>query len=184
MNAIFGIIITLSTFMLIFSSPEAVLSTMLEGGQSALDLTLKMVVIYAVWSGVFKIMERSGLSNIIAKLLRPINRFLFGKIDDVSNDFISLNLSANLLGMSGATTPMGIKAIQSLDKQKNTDYAVAMFFVINATSVQLIPSSILALRQSFNATTPSDIILPTILATLISTVVGILCVKIFIKKDV
>ena len=136
MNAIFGIIITLSTFMLIFSSPEAVLSTMLEGGQSALDLTLKMVVIYAVWSGVFKIMERSGLSNIIEKLLRPINRFLFGKIDDVSNDFISLNLSANLLGMSGATTTMGIKSIQELEKHPNTDYAITMFFVINATSIQ------------------------------------------------
>jgi spore maturation protein A len=128
-------------------------------------------------------MERTGLSEKIARLLKPINRFLFGKIDDESSGFISLNLSANLLGMSGATTPMGINAIRSLDKSKNTDYAVAMFFVINATSVQLIPSSILALRTTFNSASPSDIILPTILATLVSTMVGILLVKIFIKKE-
>lgn len=183
MNAIFGIIITVSTVILTFSSPEDLLSSMISGGTKALDLTLKMVVIYAVWMGVFKIMEKTGLSNKIAKLLRPINRFLFGKLDDESEEFISLNLSANLLGMSGATTPMGISAIRALDKRKNTDYAVATFFVINATSVQLIPSSILALRISFDSSSPSDIILPTILATLVSTIVGILLVKIFIKRD-
>jgi spore maturation protein A len=183
MNAIFGIIITVCTVILIFTSPESLLSTMLEGGNKALNLTLKMVVIYAVWMGVFKIMEKTGLSQKIAKLSKPINRFLFGNLDQESDEYISLNLSANLLGMSGATTPMGISAIRSLDKSDKTDYAVAMFFVINATSVQLIPSSILALRATFNSASPSDIILPTILATLVSTIVGILLVKIFIKRD-
>ena len=183
MNAIFGIIITVCTVILTFLSPEAFLSSMLEGGNKALELTLKMVVIYAVWSGLFGIMDKTGLSQKIARLLKPLNRLLFGKVGEEASTYISLNLSANLLGMSGATTPMGINAIRSLDKGKNTDYAVAMFFVINATSVQLIPSSILALRSTFNSTSSSDVILPTILATLISTIVGILLVKIFIKKD-
>ena len=83
---------------------------------------------------------------------------------------------------SAATTPMGIKSIQELEKHKNTEYAITMFFVINATSVQLIPSSVLALRASLNSVSPSDIILPTILATLVSTIVGILLVKIFVKR--
>ena len=85
--------------------------------------------------------------------------------------------------MSGATTPMGIKAVQELEKHPNTDYAIAMFFVINATSVQLIPSSILALRTSMGATNPGDIILPTVLATALSTILGILLVKIFVKRN-
>ena len=156
---------------------------MLSGGEKALSLTLKLVVIYAVWMGVFSLLEKSGLSNKFAKILKPFNKLIFGKVPDAANDFISLNISANILGMSGATTPMGIKAIAELDKTPNTNYVVAMFFVINATSVQLIPSSVLALRTSFSSTSPADIILPTILATLLSSVIGILLVKIFIKRD-
>jgi spore maturation protein A len=182
MNIIFGIVLTLSTILLIFKSPDTVLSAMLSGGEKALTLTLKMVVVYAVWLGIFELMDRSGLSKKVAKLLRPLNRFLFGKLPERANDFMSLNISANILGMSGATTPMGIKSIQELEKHPNTEYAITMFFVINATSVQIIPSSVLALRTSMGASTPADIILPTILATLLSSIVGILLVKIFVKK--
>lgn len=182
MNIIFGIILILSTLILIIKSPEALLSSMLSGGEKALTLTLKMVVIYAVWLGIFELLERSGLAKKFAKLLKPLNRFLFGKVPEKANDFMSLNISANMLGMSGATTPMGIKSIQELEKHKNTEYAICMFFVINATSVQIIPSSILALRSSMGAVSPSDIILPTILSTLVSTIVGVLLVKIFCKR--
>ena len=182
MNIIFGIILILSTTLLIFSNPESVLSAMLSGGEKALSLTLKMVVVYAVWLGIFELMDRSGLSKKIAKLLRPCNKFLFGELPDSANDYMSLNISANLLGMSGATTPMGIKSVLELEKYPNTEYAIVMFFVINATSVQLIPSSVLALRTSMGSASPSDIILPTILATLVSSVVGVLLVKIFVKR--
>ncbi len=182
MNTIFTIVIISSISMLIFSNPDLVLSSMLKGGENALSLTLRLVVIYAVWLGIFEILDKTKLSVKIAKLLKPINKMLFGNIPEKANDYMSLNISANILGMSGATTPMGIKSIQELEKHPNTEYAIIMFFVINATSVQVIPSSVLALRSSFNAITPSDIILPTILTTAISTVIGILLVKIFVKK--
>ena len=184
MNIIFGLVLTLSTIFLIFSNPDALLSSMLAGGEKALSLSLKMVVIYAVWLGVFELLEKSGLANKFAKLLKPINRILFGTLPDKANDFISLNISANILGMSGATTPMGIRSIQELEKHPNTEYAITMFFVINATSVQLIPSSVMALRTSLGSISPADIIIPTILATLLSSIVGILLVKIFVKKRV
>ncbi len=184
MNIIFGLIIAVSTVTLLFINPDGVLSAMLGGGQKALDLTMKMVVIYAVWLGFFELLERTGLAKKFAKFLRPINKFLFGKIPDEANGFISLNISANILGMSGATTPMGIKSIKALEKYPSTDYAITMFFVINATSIQLIPSSVLALRTSFNSASPADIILPTILATLLSTVIGVLLVRIFVKGRV
>ena len=182
MNIIFGVILILSTFLLLFISPDLALSAMLSGGEKALELSLKMVVIYAVWLGVFQLMENSGLSNKVAKLFKPINRFLFGKLPEKANDFMSLNISANLLGMSGATTPMGIKSIQELEKHPDTKYAITMFFVINATSIQLIPSSVLALRTSLGSSSPADIILPTILATLLSSIIGILLVKIFVRR--
>lgn len=182
MNIIFGLILLLSTILLIFSNPDATLSAMLSGGEKALSLTFKMVVIYAVWLGIFELLERTGLAKKLAKALRPVNRLLFGKLPEKANDYMSLNISANLLGMSGATTPMGIKSIQELEKHPNTNYAITMFFVINATSIQIIPSSVLALRTSMGSSTPADIIIPTILATLVSTVIGVLLVKIFVKR--
>ena len=183
MNVIFTIIVVCSIGILLFISPEAVLSSMLSGGQKALDLTLKLAVIYAVWLGFSQLFVDCGLDKKTAKLFKPLNNFLFGKVDDKSAEFISMNLSANFLGVSGATTPYGIKAVNSLSKNTNNFYAVCMFFVINATSVQLIPSSVLALRSSFNAVSPSDVILPTILATTVSTIVGVLLVKCFIKRN-
>lgn len=182
MNVIFAIVLTLSTILLIFTNPDGVLSAMLAGGEKALSLSMKMVVIYAVWLGIFQLMENSGLAKKIARLFKPVNRVLFGELPDKANDYMSLNISANLLGMSGATTPMGIKSIQELEKHPKTQYAIAMFFVINATSVQFIPSSVMALRTSLGSLSPSDIILPTILATSVSTIIGILLVKLFIKR--
>ena len=184
MNVIFGLVFIISSIVLLFCSPESMLTAMLNGGEKALNLTLKMVVIYAVWMGVFSLLEKSGLSNKFAKLLKPVNKFMFGPLPEKANDYMSLNISANILGMSGATTPFGIKSIQELEKYPNTEYAIAMFFVINATSIQIIPSSVLALRSSLGATSPADIILPTILATLLSTIIGVLLVKIFVKKKV
>lgn len=183
MNVIFGIVSILSMIILLFTSPNSILSAMLSGGEKALSLTMKMTVIYAVWLGVFELLERTNLSKKFANALKPLNKVLFGQLPESANDFISLNISANVLGMSGATTPMGIKAIQELEKHPNTEYAITMFFVLNATSIQIIPSSVMALRTSLGSISPGDIILPTILATLLSTVIGVLLVKIFIKRN-
>ena len=183
MNIIFGLVILISSILLLIFNPDALLSSMLSGGEKALELTLKLVVIYAVWMGIFSLLEKTGLANKFAKLLKPVNRFLFGDIPDKANDFMSLNISANILGMSGITTPMGIKSIQELEKHPNTDYAITMFFVINATSIQLIPTSVMALRTSLGAISPGDIILPTVITTLLSTVIGIILVKVFVKKQ-
>lgn len=182
MNAIFGIILLLSVATLTFIAPEGVLSAFLSGGEKALSLTLKMTVVYAVWLGVLNLFEKTGLSDKCARMTKPFNRLLFGKLPDSAENYIALNVSANILGMSGATTPMGIKAIRELEKHPNTRHAIDVFFVINATSVQLIPSSVLALRVKCGAASPSDIILPTILATLISTVIGVFLINLLRKR--
>jgi spore maturation protein A len=183
MNFIFACIFTLAVVSLCFSQPEIVLSTMLSGGEKALSLTLKLTVIYAVWLGAFEIFDKTGITKKFARLLQPINKLLFGNLTDKENEYVSLNVSANMLGMSGATTPMGIKAIEEFEKRNGTTYQIIMFFVINATSLQFIPSSVMALRTSLGSTNASDVILPTILTTFVSCVIGILLVKIFVKKD-
>jgi len=182
MNIIFAVCFTACAAALTFINPDGVLSSMLSGGQKALDLTLKMTVIYAVWLGVFELVERSGLSDKTARLLKPANRALFGKLPDKANEFISMNISANMLGMSGATTPMGIKAIQELEKHEGTENAIDTFFVINATSIQLIPTSVMSLRTAMHSASPSDIILPTILATALSSVIGLILIKTFPRR--
>ncbi len=182
MNVIFALCFSVCTLILLFTDPDGALAAMLSGGEKALALTLKMTVIYAVWLGIFELAERSRLTEKFALLLKPVNRFLFGELPEKANEYISLNISANMLGMSGATTPMGIKSIRELEKYRNTEYQIAMFFVINATSIQILPTSVLALRTSLNAAAPSDIILPTILATAVSTAAGILLVKMFLRK--
>ena len=184
MNLIFSAILIISLLLLLFTNPNAVLSSMLAGGDKALELSLRVIVVCAVWMGIFELLEKTGLANNISNALKPLNKKLFGNLPGKSNDYVSLNISANLLGMSGATTPMGIKSIEELSKFKNTDYATAMFFVINATSIQLVPSSILALRTTMGSNSPADIVLPTIISTLVSTIVGVLLVKIFVKKNV
>ena len=182
MNVIFTVCFFICTALLLFIDPDGALASMLAGGEKALALTMKMTVIYAVWMGIFELAERSRLTEKFARALRPLNRVLFGELPGKSNEYVSMNISANMLGMSGATTPMGIKSIQELEKHPDTSYQIAMFFVINATSIQILPTSVLALRTSLGSLAPSDIILPTILATTLSSVVGILLVKIFLRK--
>ena len=182
MNVIFALVSSISIIILLFINPDGVLSAFLSGGEKALSLATKMIIVHAVWMGVFSLLEKAKLSDKFAKLLSPLNNFLFGKVPESAKGFISLNISANALGMSGATTPMGIKAIAELEKYKNTEYAIAMFFVINATSVQIIPTSVLALRASLGSLSPSDVVIPTILATFLSTIIGVILVKTFIKK--
>ena len=182
MNAIFGVLVCVSVAVLLFNNPSAVLPALISGGENAFSLCLKLVSSYAVWLGIFGILESVGLDKKFAKILKPVNRLLFGKLPESAEEYVSLNISANVLGMSGATTPMGVKAIAELEKYRGTGYALAMFFVINATSIQLIPTSVISLRISCGAASPFDIILPTLLTTALSTIIGVLLVKIFVKK--
>ena len=127
--------------------------------------------------------EESGVARGISKLLKPLCRKLFRTNDEEALSAIGMNLSTNLLGIGGAATPYGIKAASLLEKNKDAHYSSSMLFVVNATSLQLIPTSVVALRIAAGSASAADIILPTMLATAFSTVLGVLLVKLFIKTD-
>lgn len=165
---------TISLIILIISSPELILSTMIDTSHNVVSLCINLLAIYAVWLGILEIAEKSGISQKLANLFHPIIKRLF-KIDNKEQiKYISLNLSANLLGLGNAATPSGIKAIKSMDKDlPKTKFAMLMLLVVNATGIQLLPTTIIGLRISANSTNPSDIILPTLLSSIISVCVAV-----------
>ena len=160
---------------------DAVTEAAIESAETAVELSLGLIGIMALWLGIMNIAEGSGLVELIAKLVRPVTIWLF---DDVPPDHpaigsIVLNMAANMLGLGNAATPWGLKGMQELQElnpQKDTATdAMCTFLAINTSSVQLIlPATVVGLMGM----TASQIFLPTIAATLLSTISAIIAVKI------
>ncbi len=155
---------------------------MLEGGGKAASTCLALVATYSVWMGLIKVWEDSGVARGVAKLIKPVAKKLLKTEDEEALQSASMNLAVNLLGISGAGTPYGIACANRLDKTENAEYSSAMFFVLNATSMQLFPASIIAVRVALNSVDPTSILLPTLFSTILSSVLGILLVRLFIPK--
>lgn len=182
MNIFWLLMMLSSILVLLITNPSAVLSEMIGASASSLKLCIELCAVYAVWLGMLELLEASGLSQKLAKLLRPIIRKVFKVEDEQAQRYIAMNLSANMLGLGNASTPMGIKAMQSLDdKSGKANFAMIMLIVINATSIQLLPTTIIGLRTSAGSTNPADIILPTLLATILTTILGIVLVHLIDK---
>ena len=183
MNVIFFIIILISLSVITYVNPESALSVMLEGARSAIDLCIKLVAIYAVWLSVLKIMEKTGLDKKLSSLFKPITNKLFKGESDETQATIGLNMAANMLGMGGAATPLGIKAMEQMDDNSGVATKnMIMLMVVAATSIQILPATIMALRSANGSLSPSDILFPSLLATTVTTSVGIILVKIFTKN--
>ena len=177
MNKIWLIMMLASFLVLLFVDPGATLSTMIDSSTDALTLCIELCAVYAVWLGLLEIVDASGLGKKLAKLLRPLIKKLFRVDNEEIEKMIALNMSANILGLGNAATPMGIKAMQSMDdKSGKATFSMMMLVVVNATSIQLLPSTVIGLRSNAGSANPSDIILPTILATIVTTSIGIMLV--------
>lgn len=182
MNAIFFIILFVSLIIITWVNPESALSVMLEGARSAIDLSLKLIAIYAIWLSVLKILEKTGLDKKLASLFSPITDRLFKGEKEETKSYISMNLAANMLGMGGAATPLGIKSMELMDDSSGkATKNMIMHMVISSTSIQILPTTIVALRSSNYSLSPSDIILPTIISTSLTTLIGIILVRVFTK---
>lgn len=173
MNVLFFLVFILSALYFLCTDPNRLLAVMLDGASASSTLCLSLLSTYAVWMGLIRLWEDSGVSRKIAKLVKPLARRLLKTDDEETLSAVSMNLSVNLLGISGAGTPYGVKSAQLLDKAPHAEFSSAMFFVLNATSLQLIPASIVAVRTSLQSTAPYDIILPTLLTTSFSTLLGV-----------
>ena len=158
--------------------------------KTAVTLAIGLIGIMAVWLGLMRIAEQSGLISIIAKALRPITTRLFPDVpaDHPAMGAMIMNISANMLGLANAATPLGLKAMEELNKLNKklgtaTD-AMCTFLVINTSNVQLISATVVALRASANSTNPTEFIGPSIIATTVNTIIGVLTVKLLAKLPV
>jgi len=189
MNKIWTFLMICSIVALIFTEPGIMLTEMTDASMGVLKLCAELLAIYTIWMGILEIVDQTGLGNKLANLLKPLIRWLF-KIDDPeTSKYIALNISSNMLGLGNASTPMGIKAMQRLDDGSGTiTPAMIMLLIVNATSIQLLPTTVVGLRATAGSASPSDIIFPTLIATVITCITGIfltkLCQKIFKKKAV
>ena len=181
MNAIFSGLFLGAAAILLIANPELFLPTVLEAAGDSATLCVALLSSYAVWMGLMRIWEACGITKKISRLLRPICKRLFKTDDEPALEAISANLSCNLLGLGGAATPYGIEAVRRLDSSQHAEYASCMFFALNATSIQLLPTSVVGLRASLGSGAPADIVLPTLLCTAASTFVACFLTWLFLR---
>lgn len=180
MNILFSCIFLVATLILLCISPENFLVALLEGASKSATICISLLATYSVWLGLMKVWEDSGVSRGVSKLLKPLAKKLFKTNDEETLNALSMNMSVNLLGISGAATPYGIKAAKLLDASPHAEYSSAMLFVINATSIQLIPTSIIGVRVAMHSLSPTDIVIPTLITTAFSTLLAVLLTRLLI----
>jgi spore maturation protein A len=156
----------------------------------AVELAIGLIGIMALWLGLMKIAEQAGLVALLSRFLRPVTTRLFPDVppDHPAVGAMLMNISANMLGLANAATPLGLKAMEELNKLNRrtgvaTD-AMCTFLVINTSSVQLIPATVIAIRAAAGSAHPTEIVGPVIFATTIGTLVGVAVVKLLARLPV
>ncbi|MGN0789507.1 MAG: hypothetical protein ACI4MY_06165 [Christensenellales bacterium] len=183
MNTIYVVMMIGSLLLVTITAPESALSIMLGGAKSAIGLSISLCAIYTVWLSVLQVIDKTGMGKTLSKAFKPLTKKLFRGESDLALEYITLNFSANLLGMGGAATPLGIKAMEYMqDGTEKASDNMILFVVINATSIQLLPATIIGLRASKGSASASDIILPSLIATTFSTLIGVILCKVFSSK--
>ncbi len=179
---IFGVVFGLAT-----GKGDIISKSIIDSTESSVQLLIGLIGMMCLWSGVMKIAQRSGITEKLAKLLKPLLNLLFKDVSKNENAMgsILLNLTSNMLGLSNAATPFGIKAMEELQKvNPDKDTAtndMALFLVINAACIQIIPTSIISMRAACGSQNPGSIIIPAAIATGIAAIMGIIYCKVLEK---
>ncbi|MCC5910998.1 MAG: nucleoside recognition protein [Clostridiaceae bacterium] len=169
---------------------DAITDSAIGSARTAVDLSLGLIGTMALWLGIMKIAEESGLIKTIAKGLRFIMVPLFPEVpeDHPAMGAMIMNMAANILGLGNAATPLGLKAMQELQElnpHKDTaSNAMCTFLAINTSSLTLIPATVIGIRAAADSANPTEIIGPVIVATLVSTTVAIISVKLLQKLPI
>lgn len=179
MNYIWPIMIVFSFFCAIATGKMSELSSaVIEGGNGAIELVLKLTGVICLWNGLSAIAQKSGLTDKLCKLLAPVLKIIFPTLKDKkAKEAIAMNITANLLGLGNAATPLGLDAMQRLqqsnpDKTTATDNMVR-FVVINSAALHLVPTTVAMLRSEYGSSAPMEILLPALVTSLTALTVGI-----------
>ena len=156
----------------------------ISSSTEAVNLCIFMLGVIGVWNGMMEIAVKSGLMKKIAKTMYPFIHWLFPDIPPrhKANEYIAANMAANILGLGWAATPAGLKAMRELQKLEEgggrASDMMCAFLVLNISSLQLVPINMIAYRSQYGSVTPAAVVLPAICATMISTIAGIVFIKI------
>ena len=186
MNIIWLLLITTSViFSIVNNKLEDFTKSIFDATKQAVEVSLFLLGIIALWLGITKIIEDSGLIYHISKFFRPLISKLFKKIpkEHPSITSITLNLLANFFGLGNAATPLGIKAMKDLqtlnEDKESVSFEMMLFLVINTASIQFIPFTVVGLLSQYGSQSPNSIVLPTLIATIISAVIAVVNLYIF-----
>ena len=187
-NKIWGFFIIIGiVFCLLTGKVETLNTEILECTKSSLDMIIKIFPVMALWLGIMNIAKVSGLLNKFSKLLSPLLKKLFPEIPEghESFSFIASNIVANMFGLGNAATPFGLKAMKSLQELNKKDTAsrsMITFLVLNTSGVTIIPTTIISLRMMYGSKNPTEIVVACIIATLFSTIGGLIMDRILARK--
>lgn len=188
MNKIWGVFIVIGIlFSLLTGNIETINNEFINSPGEILSIFLSMVPLMILWSGIMNIAKDAGLLDKIANFLTPLFRIIFPDIPKghESLGYIASNLTINMLGIHNASTPFGLKAMKSLNElnkdKKTASRSMITFLVLNTSGVTIIATDIIAIRSMYGAANPTMILSTTIIATLMTTVFGLLIDRIFYK---
>lgn len=189
LNIIWPIFIIISFVYAIFSGNiDSINNGIFDSCKSAVELSISFLGTMCLWSGIMEIAQRTSLISKLTHALSPIIRFLFPdlKKEEKAKEEISMNMIANILGLGNAATPLGLKAMKTLQeknpKKDTVSNSMAMFIILNTASLQLIPTTTIAIRNSLGSSEPTKIIIPVWIATVCAAVAGVIACKILMKK--
>mgnify|MGYP000597405838 FL=1 len=188
LNIIWPLFIVISFIYAFFSGYiEQVSNGIFESLTDVVNLSLTFLGTMCLWNGIMEIAKKTTLIKKLTSLLKPLIKFLFPELtkNEKAKEEISMNIIANVLGLGNAATPLGLKAMKTMQKEnkdKTTlSNSMAMFILINTASIQLIPTNVIAIRNSLNSTAPTQIIFPVWIATIVAAISSIMAAKVFIK---
>ena len=181
------IFIIISIVYSIFSgNVENLNNSIFESTESAVNLTLTLLGTTCLWSGIMEIASKTQIIEYLSKLLKPFIKKLFSGLNENSYNNIIMNIIANILGLGNAATPLGLKAMKELQKENRNKEELSdnmmMLIVLNTASLQIIPTTIIAIRSSLGSANPTKIIFPVWISTICAAVVGVIFTKIMIKN--
>lgn len=173
-------IITGIVYSFIIGKTDIISNEILNSAKTSLDMILKLLPVMAIWLGIMEIAQKSGLLQKISQVISPLLNKLFPEIPKghESLSFIASNMVANMVGLGNAATPFGLKAmnsLQKLNKKKDTaSRSMITFLVLNTGGLTIIPTTVISMRVMYGSENPTEILLPCIIATFISTFCGLI----------
>lgn len=183
MSKIWLIIMISSLIITSIFAPSTIIGTIMTASKTGVTMSIEFVGIYAVWMGIMQVLDDTKLSNRISNALKKPMQYVFGRTDEETMKNICLNVASNIIGIGSAATPYGIKAMNGLDRgNKKASRAMIMLVVINSTGIQLLPTTVIGMRAMAGSVSPSCILLPTVVATFVPTLIGILLVAVIYRK--